>query len=129
MGRALAAADHPSVRRFGRHLAAWVASGVACSIMHDPLTVLAYFEEDLVSWEEADIWMGDDGFADRAPLAGEGAMVRVLLSRRVDYVGARAAIDDPGGSIQPEYLRRPDVTVSAAAAAAAAAVVGGGAGR
>lgn len=34
-------------------------------------------------------------------------------------VAARAVIDDPGGSIQPEYLRRPDVTVSAAVAASA----------
>lgn len=45
--------------------------------------------------------------------------ITMLDPAALGTVAARAAIDDPDASIQPDYLRRPDVTVSAVAAAAA----------
>ncbi len=92
LGRALLSAEHPTLRRFGRHLAAWFESGFACSIMHDPLTVLGQLEEGLVAWESAEIWIGEDGFADRERLDGRGRMIHARVARTVDYAAARLAI-------------------------------------
>jgi Inosine-uridine preferring nucleoside hydrolase len=92
VGRELGRAEHPALRRFHRHVLAWVESGFACSIMHDPLTVLGGMGDGPVEWEEGDLWVGDDGFADRTPLSGPGAMIRARLSRSADYGAARCAI-------------------------------------
>jgi Inosine-uridine preferring nucleoside hydrolase len=93
LGRAVAAGSHPSLRALARHLAAWVASGKPCSILHDPLTVLSRLEDGLVEYRVAEIVVGPDGTAVRAPatLAG-GVSVRAKISHCADYRAARRAI-------------------------------------
>jgi hypothetical protein len=93
LGRALATGSHPSLHVLARHLEVWVASGKPCSILHDPATVLSRLVEGLVDYEAAEIVVGPDGSAMRAPatIAG-GVLVRARISRSANYGAVRRAI-------------------------------------
>ena len=76
------------------HLEGWVASGKSCSILHDPLTVLAQ-HLPLIDWEDGELVLDDEGFADRPPGSRPGMTgppLEVRLSVRADYAAARRAI-------------------------------------
>ena len=66
----------PDLELYGKHLAAFVASGKDCSILHDPTTLLVTREPELVETVECDVGIDDQGW--------------LHLTR-----GAREAIDCP----------------------------------
>jgi inosine-uridine nucleoside N-ribohydrolase len=52
----------PVAALFLRHLEAWVADGMPCTILHDPLTVLASLTPGLVDFVDARLALGGDGW-------------------------------------------------------------------
>lgn len=61
MAAALRSAS-PVAALFLRHLEAWVASGMPCTILHDPLTVLASRTPGLVDFVDVRLALGGDGW-------------------------------------------------------------------
>ena len=49
-----------------RHLEAWVQSGIPCTILHDPLTVLSAHTPDLVDFADVDLVVEDSGWTSLA---------------------------------------------------------------
>jgi inosine-uridine nucleoside N-ribohydrolase len=62
LGKLLMASERPDLAIYGRHLAAFIASGKDCSILHDPATLLACREPDLFDLVEVDVIVDDDGW-------------------------------------------------------------------
>jgi pyrimidine-specific ribonucleoside hydrolase len=117
LGKLLISHERPDLAIYGRHLAAFVASGKDCSILHDPATLLASREPELFDLVEVEVIVDEDGWlhftrsgletlcaleTDRkacveraiahwkAPADGEP--VRVRLSLGADYAKIRARV-------------------------------------
>lgn len=88
-GRALAASPRPELALYARHLAAFVASGKDCSILHDPATLLASREPGLFDFVELDIAFDDDGWLHLT--AGAVAALRALPAQRTACVAQAVA--------------------------------------
>lgn len=52
----------PVAALFMRHHEAWVKTGMPCTILHDPLTVLSALTPDLVDFAEVDLVIEEDGW-------------------------------------------------------------------
>ena len=119
LGRAIAASARADLVVYTRHLAAFVASGKDCSILHDPATLLASREPELFDLVHLDVVIDDAGwlhFTSEAvdalqslvpsqvgcvaqalqrwepPPAGDP--VRVRLSLGADYARIRARVSE-----------------------------------
>jgi len=62
LGKKLISTDRRDLALYGRHLAAFVASGKDCSILHDPATLLASQEPELFDLVEVDVIIDDQGW-------------------------------------------------------------------
>ncbi len=70
--------SNPALNLFAEHIRIWKEDGKSCSIMHDPLTVLSFYE-DLVDYFDGKILFDKNGFADLT----EKEKVRTLNSKRL----------------------------------------------
>lgn len=90
---ALKESENPALNLFAKHLEVWVKDGKPCSIMHDPLTVLSFYE-DIVDYIEGDIVFSDNGLVDLTKESHEE--LRKLPPERVnklsDYLEASRVI-------------------------------------
>lgn len=55
--------SNPALNLFAEHLKVWNESGKPCSIMHDPLTVLSFYD-NLVDYVDGEIIFDQKGFVD-----------------------------------------------------------------
>lgn len=55
--------SNPALNLFAEHLRVWKEDGKPCSIMHDPLTVLSFYE-NLVDYVAGEIIFDENGFTD-----------------------------------------------------------------
>ncbi|MBA2543944.1 MAG: hypothetical protein H0V17_30155, partial [Deltaproteobacteria bacterium] len=97
LGKQLISSDRPDLAIYGRHLAAFVASGKDCSILHDPATLLASQEPELFDLVEVEVIVDDDGWLHLT--SGARDVLRCLENGRSACVD-KAILDwsDPPGS-------------------------------
>jgi inosine-uridine nucleoside N-ribohydrolase len=62
LGKLLISTDRPDLAIYGRHLAAFVATGKECSILHDPATLLASREPELFDLVEVEVIIDEQGW-------------------------------------------------------------------
>jgi pyrimidine-specific ribonucleoside hydrolase len=62
LGKVLVSTDRDDLVLYGRHLAAFIASGKDCSILHDPATLLACREPELFDLVEVEVVVDDQGW-------------------------------------------------------------------
>ncbi len=62
LGKLLVSTERKDLELYGRHLAAFVASGKDCSILHDPATLLASREPELFDLVELEVIVDADGW-------------------------------------------------------------------
>ena len=96
LGRYLISTERPDLAIYGRHLAAFVASGKDCSILHDPATLLASQEPELFDLVEVEVIVDEDGWLHLTRQACEA--LRCLDAGRITCVEKAIAgwSDQPG---------------------------------
>ncbi len=62
LGKALISTDREDLAIYGRHLAAFVATGKDCSILHDPATLFASQEPELFDLVEVEVIVDHEGW-------------------------------------------------------------------
>ncbi len=97
LGCALAASPRADLRLMARHLDAFCAGDKACSIMHDPLTVLASVDPSLVDAIDVDVAIDDAGWM-HLPDAARAAIAALPPDRRAPV---DAALDAPPAPALP----------------------------
>ncbi|MEW6277211.1 MAG: hypothetical protein AB1758_01210, partial [Candidatus Eremiobacterota bacterium] len=90
LGQALRGSPDPAHRLLWDHLTDFVASGKPCTILHDPLTVLACLEPGLVDFAEAGLWMDEEGTCGLTPV-GCAELLRLPAHRTAPVASALQA--------------------------------------
>lgn len=78
---------------FIRHLEAWVESGMPCTILHDPLTVLGSLMPGLLDFANVDLTLGQDGWA--ALSEASHCTLRQLLPDRARAISSYLSAPPP----------------------------------
>lgn len=93
--KALEESSNVTLNLTAKHLHIWKQSGVPCSIMHDPLTILSQFYQ-LVEYQTGSITMDQQGFVNLTPKTVEN--LREIPKRRTnvlaDYLYNEKTITD-----------------------------------
>jgi inosine-uridine nucleoside N-ribohydrolase len=76
----------PVAALFMRHLDAWVHTGMPCTILHDPLTVLAALEPGIVDVVDVELVVHDSGWTSLA--ADSHHALRCLLPGRAQVIAS-----------------------------------------
>jgi inosine-uridine nucleoside N-ribohydrolase len=97
LGKMLITSERPDLAIYGRHLAAFVASGKECSILHDPATLLASREPELFDMVEIEVIVDEHGWLHLTREACDE--LRCLENGRIGCVERAIAgwNDPPGG--------------------------------